>query len=72
MTVKKNRGDQPRHRPDHTNGHPEPIASVLSYPSPNQKPNPDSLHVTQKVVLYSQTDLDAVLPLIEYPITWSK
>ncbi len=72
MRVKKRKGEQPHSRPDHTNGQSEPAVSVLTYPSHNQPPNPDSLHVTQKVVLYNQKDLDAILPLIEYQDTSSK
>ena len=66
MKVKKRAGEQPHSRPSHTNGQAEPVATVLSYPSHSQPPNPDSQHVTQKVVLYSQKDLNAVLPLIKY------
>lgn len=66
MKVRKRAGHPPHQRPDHTNGKPEPVATTLPYPSQNQPPNLDRLHVTQKVVLYSEDDLEAVLPLIEY------
>ncbi len=69
MRIKKRKGEQPYPRPDHTNGQPEPAVNTLTYPSHNQPPHPDSLHVTQKVVLYSQKDVDAILPLIEYQDT---
>ncbi|MEO5716946.1 MAG: hypothetical protein ABIR29_00050 [Chthoniobacterales bacterium] len=72
MRVKKKKGELAHTRPDHTNGQTEPAVSVLTFPSHNQPPNPDSLHVTQKVVLYNQKDFDAILPLIEYQDTSSK
>lgn len=72
MRIKKRKGQQPHSRADHTNGQPEPAVPGLTYPSQSQPPNPDSLHVTQKVVLYNQQDYDAVLPLIKYQDTSSK
>lgn len=73
MVVKKKKGDHPRQRPEHTHGgESEPTATVLSYPSNNQTSNPDSLHVTQKVVLFNQTELDALKELIEYHDTSPK
>ncbi len=72
MRVKKRKGEKPRTRLDHTNGQSEPAVNTLTYPSQNQRPNPDSLHVTQKVVLYNQNDYDAVVGLIEDQDTFSK
>jgi hypothetical protein len=71
MTVKKTTGGPVQPRPDHTNNQTEPTATVLSYPSNNQV-NPDSLHVTQKVVLFNQTEKDRVIDLIKYHDTSSK
>jgi hypothetical protein len=59
-------------RHDHANG-PEPVlSSTEAYPSHNQPSNPDSLHVTQKVVLYQAKDYDAVLQTIQYHDSSSK
>ncbi len=66
VKVRKRSGHPPHQRPDHTNGNPEPVAPALTYPSHNQPPNLERLHVTQKVVLYSEADFEAVLDLIQY------
>lgn len=72
MRVKERKGEQPRPRLDHTNNQPEPSATVRPYPSSNQRSNKDSLHVTQRVVLHTQEELDKVEALIRYHDTPSK
>ena len=73
MKVKKRKGHPPHQRPDHTNGKPEPVVTeTKTYPSHDQPKNQDRLHVTQKVVLQSKADLEAVVALIEYPNTSGK
>ena len=66
ITIKEKNHPHPTIRPDHTNGQPEPVLASEIYPSHNQPVNPDSLHVTQKVVLYQAKDYDAVLRTIQY------
>lgn len=65
ITIKKKNG-QVKIRPDHTNGQPEPVLTEVTYPRPSQ-PSPNTgLHVTQRVVLYTDTDYQAVLKTIKY------
>ena len=72
MKVRKQKGHPAHQRPDHTGGMPEPAATEEIYPSHNQPKNPDRLHVTQKVVLHSEADHEAILRLIKYPHTSGK
>ena len=67
MKKRVNPGGPQLSRPEHTNGKPEPTGTVLSYPSNSQNGhNPNSLHVTQRVVLYNKSERDAIDALIEY------
>jgi hypothetical protein len=71
ITIKKKNGHV-KIRQDHTNGQPEPTLSEVTYPRPSQ-PGPNTgLHVTQRIVLYTQQDYDAVLKTIRYRDDLSK
>src|SRR6266850_1528809 len=76
VTIRDNAHPHPTPRPHFTDGHgpnePTSVSSTEIYPSHNQPPNPDSLHVTQKVVLYQAKDYADVLKTIQYPNGSSK
>ena len=60
-------------RPDYPPSESEPsVSNPEQFPKNSQTWNPNSLHVTQRVVLYQKSDYDDVLETIKHPKDDSK
>ncbi|HEY1768853.1 MAG TPA: hypothetical protein VGG02_01180 [Chthoniobacterales bacterium] len=69
VTIKQSTATALVARPDVTQipTHAPATPGIVRYPTKNQKGNPSSLHVTQKIGLYNKADLDAIQKTIQYP-----